>query len=114
MCARTKNGLLGTSPVPPTFHLTGTTDWNSLKALPENRPVLVYCEAGGRSEVITEELRILGHPYIVDLIGGMEAWSENDRPVAFDELRSPALTHSCGSRRNPMSETPGNGVSRIP
>ena len=74
-------------------HLAGASyisfDWDHrldpLKALPEDRPVLVYCEAGGRSGVITEELRILGHPYIVDLIGGMEAWSENDRPVAFDE-----------------------------
>lgn len=74
-------------------HLAGASfisfDWDDrlepLKALPEDRPVLVYCEAGGRSGVITEELRILGHPHIVDLIGGMEAWSENDRPVAFDE-----------------------------
>ena len=57
---------------------------DSLKAMPENRPVLVYCEAGGRSGVITEELRILGHPYIVDLIGGMEAWSGNEQPVEFD------------------------------
>ena len=73
-------------------HLAGASyvsfDWDhrldSLKALPENRPALVYCEAGGRSGVITEELRILGHPYIVDLIGGMEAWSENERPVVFD------------------------------
>ncbi len=74
-------------------HLDGASyisfDWDHrldpLKALPEDRPVLVYCEAGGRSGVITEELRILGHPYIIDLIGGMEAWSENGRPVAFDE-----------------------------
>ena len=73
-------------------HLVGASyvsfDWDhrldSLKAMPENRPVLVYCEAGGRSGVITEELRILGHPYIVDLIGGMEAWSQNERPVVFD------------------------------
>jgi len=64
-------------------------DWDHrlkpLKALPEDRPVLVYCEAGGRSGVITEELRIIGHPYIIDLIGGMEAWSENNRPIVFDE-----------------------------
>lgn len=64
-------------------------DWDHrlepLKALPEDRPVLVYCEAGGRSGVITEELRSIGHPYIIDLIGGMEAWSENNRPVVFDE-----------------------------
>jgi len=74
-------------------HLAGASyisfDWDHrldlLKALPEDRPVLVYCEAGGRSGVITEELRILGHPHIIDLIGGMEAWSENARPVVFDE-----------------------------
>lgn len=74
-------------------HLEGASyisfDWDHrlepLKALPSDRPVLVYCEAGGRSGVITEELRIIGHPYIIDLIGGMEAWSENNRPVAFGE-----------------------------
>lgn len=93
-------------------------DWDhrldSLKALPENRPVLVYCEAGGRSGVITEELRILGHPYIVDLIGGMEAWSENERPVVFDAPVALPYRSAAGSRRKPMSETPGSGVSRIP
>ena len=74
-------------------HLEGAAyisfDWDHrlepLKALPSDRPVLVYCEAGGRSGVITEELRIIGHPYIVDLIGGMESWMENERPVAFGE-----------------------------
>ena len=74
-------------------HLEGASyisfDWDHrldpLKALPSERPVLVYCEAGGRSGVITEELRIIGHPYIIDLIGGMESWMENERPVAFGE-----------------------------
>lgn len=74
-------------------HLEGAAyisfDWDHrlepLKALPTDRPVLVYCEAGGRSGVITEELRIIGHPYIVDLIGGMESWMENERPIAFGE-----------------------------
>ncbi|MBO74985.1 MAG: hypothetical protein CMD33_06910 [Flavobacteriales bacterium] len=70
-------------------HLSGASyisfDWDHrldlLKALPQDRPILVYCEAGGRSGVISEELRIQGHPYIIDLLGGMEAWSENERPV---------------------------------
>lgn len=74
-------------------HLEGASyisfDWDHrldpLKALPSERPVLVYCEAGGRSGVITEELRIIGHPYIIDLVGGMESWLENERPVAFGE-----------------------------
>ena len=63
-------------------------DWDHrlepLKQLPTDRPVMVYCEAGGRSGVITEELRIIGHPHIIDLIGGMEAWLEAGKPVAFD------------------------------
>jgi rhodanese-related sulfurtransferase len=45
--------------------------------------VYVYCEAGGRSGVVTEELRIIGHPHIVDLIGGMERWMENEKPLDF-------------------------------
>ncbi|MAI24164.1 MAG: hypothetical protein CL828_08910 [Crocinitomicaceae bacterium] len=72
-------------------HLSGASyisfDWdhrlNLLKALPQDRPILVYCEAGGRSGVISEELRIQGHTYIIDLLGGMEVWSENERPVVF-------------------------------
>ena len=74
-------------------HLAGASyisyDWDHrlepLKALPEDRPILVYCEAGGRSGVITEELRIIGHPYIIDLIGGISEWTEADLPVVFDK-----------------------------
>ena len=70
-------------------HLPGASflsfDWddriNHLKALPHDRPVLVYCEAGGRSGVITEELRILGHPEIYDLIGGVEGWVAASMPI---------------------------------
>ncbi len=64
-------------------------DWDHrlepLKQLPTDRPVMVYCEAGGRSGVITEELRIIGHPHIIDLTGGMEAWLEAGNPVTFSE-----------------------------
>jgi len=74
-------------------HLQGASfisyDWddrvNWLKNLPSTRPILVYCEAGGRSGVITEELRVIGHPYIIDLVGGMEQWNENQFPVSFED-----------------------------
>ena len=62
-------------------------DWDHrlepLALIPWDRPVFVYCEAGGRSGVVTEELRIIGHPQIFDLIGGMEQWMANDQPLAF-------------------------------
>ena len=74
-------------------HVAGASyvsfDWDHrkdpLSGIPWNRPVFVYCEAGGRSGVVTEELRIMGHPHIFDLIGGMEQWMENDGALAFDE-----------------------------
>jgi phage shock protein E len=73
-------------------HLNGASfisyDWDDRKShlstLPWDRPVLIYCEAGGRSGVMTEELRIIGHPRIVDLIGGISSWSDANRPVVFD------------------------------
>jgi rhodanese-related sulfurtransferase len=73
-------------------HLQGASfvsfDWDNrndpLSGIPWDRTVFVYCEAGGRSGVITEELRIIGHPHIIDLIGGMERWMENKRPLDFD------------------------------
>jgi rhodanese-related sulfurtransferase len=64
-------------------------DWDyridTLRKLPANRPALVYCEAGGRSGVVTEELRLLGHPMIIDLIGGMERWLEANGEVHWNE-----------------------------
>jgi rhodanese-related sulfurtransferase len=74
-------------------HLEGASyisyDWDHrlepLKALPEDRPILVYCEAGGRSGVITEELRIIGHPYIIDLTGGISDWTGANLPIVFGE-----------------------------
>tara|TARA_B100000768_G_scaffold94671_1_gene88487 strand:+ start:10352 stop:10801 length:450 start_codon:yes stop_codon:yes gene_type:complete len=71
-------------------------DWDHrkepLSQIPSDRPVFVYCEAGGRSGVVTEELRIIGHPHIVDLIGGMEQWMENGKPLAFGEPSALAQT----------------------
>lgn len=72
-------------------HLSGASyvsfDWDHrkepLSKIPWDRPVYVYCEAGGRSGVVTEELRIIGHPHIIDLIGGMERWMENEKPLDF-------------------------------
>ena len=103
-------------------HLQGASyisfDWDnrldSLKILPQNQPILIYCEAGGRSGVVTEELRILGHPNVVNLIGGMEMWAENDLPVAFHSPIPLLQYDTAGSSRKPISDTPGRGVSRIP
>ncbi|MGV3459841.1 MAG: rhodanese-like domain-containing protein [Flavobacterium sp.] len=49
--------------------------------LDKNKPVYVYCKAGGRSAEATETLKSKGFKTIVELDGGMDAWTEAGKPV---------------------------------
>jgi rhodanese-related sulfurtransferase len=42
--------------------------------LDKNKPVLVYCAAGGRSASAAEQLNKMGFKKVYDLAGGMRAW----------------------------------------
>lgn len=52
-----------------------------LDKLDKNKPVYVYCKAGGRSAEATETLKSKGFKAIVELDGGMDAWKEAGKPV---------------------------------
>ncbi len=45
-----------------------------IKKLNKNKPVLVYCAAGGRSENAAELLKEWGFKEVYDLIGGYNSW----------------------------------------
>ena len=45
-----------------------------MKKLDKNKPVLVYCAAGGRSENAAELLKEWGFKEVYDLIGGYNGW----------------------------------------
>ncbi len=45
-----------------------------MKKLDKNKPVLVYCAAGGRSENASELLKEWGFKEVYDLIGGYNGW----------------------------------------
>lgn len=45
-----------------------------IKKLDKNKPVLVYCAAGGRSENAAELLKEWGFKEVYDLIGGYNDW----------------------------------------
>lgn len=45
-----------------------------IKKLDKNKPVLVYCAAGGRSENAAELLKEWGFKEVYDLIGGYNSW----------------------------------------
>ncbi len=47
-----------------------------LNKLDKNKPVLVYCAAGGRSSKTASILKELGFKEVHNLLGGYTAWSE--------------------------------------
>jgi rhodanese-related sulfurtransferase len=47
-----------------------------IKKLDKNKPVLVYCAAGGRSENAAELLKEWGFKEVYDLIGGYNGWKQ--------------------------------------
>ena len=49
--------------------------------LDKNKPVFVYCAAGGRSGSATEILEELGFKKVYDLKGGYKAWAGAGKPV---------------------------------
>ncbi len=49
--------------------------------LDKNKPVFVYCKAGGRSGSATEILTELGFTKIFDLQGGITSWKQANKPV---------------------------------
>jgi len=56
-----------------------------LAALPHDRPVLVYCAAGGRSAKAMNLLHGAGHPEVYNLLGGIGAWRDAGQSVVFTE-----------------------------
>lgn len=54
---------------------------NRVDGLDKNRPVLVYCEVGGRSAAAANLLSSKGFVQIVDLDGGMAAWRSAGKTV---------------------------------
>ncbi len=44
------------------------------REVPRDRPVLVFCAAGGRSAAACDFLTSRGHANVVNVVGGMSAW----------------------------------------
>lgn len=56
-----------------------------IAGLPEladrQKPLIVYCQTGGRSALATEVLNKMGYSTAVSMAGGFKAWSEAGCPV---------------------------------
>ena len=53
-----------------------------LKDIPQDRPVLVYCAAGGRSFLTMEQLELEGHSQIYNLVDGIGGLRAAKQPVS--------------------------------
>ena len=70
-------------------HIEGTDliaeRWQYLSSydLPEDksRPILVYCRSGHMSAIAAQELIDLGYSNVMDLEGGMNAWTASGREL---------------------------------
>ncbi len=63
------------------MHLYDKDFEQRLDKLDKNKPVYVYCKVGGRSAEAVEIMQAKGFKKIVELDGGMDAWTEAGKPV---------------------------------
>ncbi|UGS20076.1 rhodanese-like domain-containing protein [Flavobacterium cyclinae] len=52
-----------------------------ITALDKEKPVMVYCKAGGRSAKASSRLNELGFKNISDLEGGIINWNSENKPI---------------------------------
>lgn len=62
-------------------HLPGTTNIplpelrDRISEIPDNAPVVLHCQGGGRSAIATSVLQAKGHRNVSNLVGGYSAWA---------------------------------------
>ena len=54
---------------------------DKVASLDKNKPVMLYCKAGGRSAKAASKLKELGFKNITDLEGGILNWTSENKPV---------------------------------
>lgn len=64
-----------TASIPGALHIRMRDIPQRAAELPADRPVVVMCHHGGRSERVTAFLHMHGLPNAVNLEGGIDAWS---------------------------------------
>lgn len=63
-------------------------DWNNkdqfndrIKYVDKDKPVYIYCMVGGRSAAAADWMRQNGYKKVLELMGGMNAWKKENKPV---------------------------------
>ncbi|MDN3202715.1 rhodanese-like domain-containing protein [Algoriphagus sediminis] len=73
-------------------HLNGAScvgydnlDLEKIKTLDKNKPVLVYCTVGARSQDVGEKLIDMGFKEVYNLYGGIIHWVNEENPVFHND-----------------------------
>ncbi len=56
------------------------------KELPKGKPVVLVCQAGGRSRNALMKARAIGRDDVRHFPGGMNGWRSHSGPVTFSEM----------------------------
>ena len=62
-----------------------------LHEIPRDRPVILYCQEGWRSAIGTSVLNARGFDNVVNLKGGIRAWSNDGNPATASQVTTPAV-----------------------
>ena len=60
-------------------------DFESVKGLNRDQPIIIYCSIGYRSEKIAEQLIAKDFKYVFNLYGGIFEWKNQGYPVFKDD-----------------------------
>jgi rhodanese-related sulfurtransferase len=66
--------------IEPSLHIPMGEVIERLDEIPKDRPIVVYCHMGARSEMIATYLETEGFEHVANLTGGIDAWSATVDP----------------------------------
>lgn len=83
----------------PNAHFAGykNFDLSRFRDIPKDKPIVVYCAIGKRSENITKELKKAGYTNVKNLYGGIFEWV-NQGNVVYDKQNKQTLNVHAYSR----------------
>ena len=69
-----------------------------IDTIPKNRPILVYCSIGYRSERVGEKLLTQGFTQVYNLYGGLFDWANHGRPIVNGQNQPTDTVHTYNQR----------------
>jgi rhodanese-related sulfurtransferase len=69
-------------------------DFSSLADIPKNKPIVVYCSIGYRSEKIAEKLQNQGFDQVYNLYGSIFEWTNRGYPLVDSDGQKTLRLHA--------------------